>query len=53
MKVGYMLMFPSLHADLTDAEMLRAELRIAAMTEAAGYDAIWLPEHHFDEYSMC
>ena len=53
MKVGYMPMFPSLHADLTDAEMLRAELRIAAMTEAAGYDAIGLPEHHFDEYSMC
>lgn len=52
MQVGYMMMFPNLHENMSDAEMIRNELRVAEQAESAGYDVIWCPEHHFEEYSM-
>jgi alkanesulfonate monooxygenase SsuD/methylene tetrahydromethanopterin reductase-like flavin-dependent oxidoreductase (luciferase family) len=52
MQLGYMMMLPNLHETLSDAEMVRNELRVAAMAEEIGYDVIWCPEHHFDAYSM-
>jgi len=52
MQIGYMMMLPNLHENLTDAEMMRNELRVAEMAEEVGYDVIWCPEHHFDGYSM-
>lgn len=53
MKVGYMMMFPNLHESMSDDDMIRNELRVAEKAEEVGYDAIWCPEHHFEEYSMC
>lgn len=52
MRVGYMLMLASQHEGLSDAGMLREEMRIAQMAEGWGYDAIWCPEHHFEDYSI-
>lgn len=53
MNVGYMMMFPNLHESMSDGDMIRNELRVAEMAEGIGYDAIWCPEHHFEEYSIC
>ncbi|MGQ0701012.1 MAG: LLM class flavin-dependent oxidoreductase [Panacagrimonas sp.] len=52
MQVGYMMMFPNLHDSMSDADMIRNELRVAEMAEGVGYDVIWCPEHHFEEYSI-
>ncbi|WP_324742320.1 LLM class flavin-dependent oxidoreductase [Tsuneonella sp. CC-YZS046] len=52
MRVGYMLMLASQHETLSDAQMFREEMRIAEMAEKWGYDAIWCPEHHFEDYSI-
>ncbi|MGE0776111.1 MAG: LLM class flavin-dependent oxidoreductase, partial [Sphingomonadaceae bacterium] len=52
MRVGYMLQLQNLFEDMSDAEMLREEMRVAVKAEALGYDAIWCPEHHFESYSM-
>jgi alkanesulfonate monooxygenase SsuD/methylene tetrahydromethanopterin reductase-like flavin-dependent oxidoreductase (luciferase family) len=53
MKVGVLLVFQNWHADMTDEEMFRAELRLGEMAETLGYDSVWSVEHHFDDYSMC
>lgn len=52
MRVGYMLMLANQHEGMSDAEMVRQEMRVAEKAEAWGYDAIWCPEHHFEDYSM-
>lgn len=52
MQIGYMIMMANLHENLSDAEMIREEMRIAALAEEVGYDAIWCAEHHFEPYSM-
>lgn len=52
MKTGYMMFLSNLHDDMSDDEMIRNELRVAEMAEGLGYDTIFCPEHHFDEYSM-
>ena len=52
MQLGYMLMLPNMHETMSDADMLRNEMRIAEMAEEVGYDVIWCPEHHFDAYSI-
>jgi len=52
MRVGYMLMMANQHEGLSDAEMVRQEMRIAERAEEWGYDSIWCPEHHFEDYSM-
>ena len=52
MRVGYMMMLANLHEGMSDGEMLRNEMRIAAKAEEAGFDIIWCPEHHFESYSM-
>jgi len=52
MKVGYMLMLANQHEGMSDAEMFRAEMRMAEKVEGFGYDAIWCPEHHFEDYSI-
>ena len=36
MQLGYMLMLPNLHETMSDAEMLRNEMRIAEMAEEVG-----------------
>lgn len=52
MRVGYMMMLANLHDAMSDGEMLRNEMRVAAKAEEAGFDIIWCPEHHFESYSM-
>jgi len=52
MNTGYMLMMANLHEGMSDAEMIRQEMRIAEMAEEVGYDAIWCAEHHFETYSI-
>lgn len=52
MKNGYMMMMANLHEGMSDAEMIREEMRLAEMAEDLGYDAIWCAEHHFETYSM-
>lgn len=52
MKTGYMLAMQNGHEGISDAEMIRNELRIAAQAEAFGFDVIWCAEHHFDHYSI-
>lgn len=52
MRVGYMLMLASQHDGVSDAQMLREEMRIAEMAEKWGFDAVWCPEHHFEDYSI-
>lgn len=53
MRVGYQLLFQNGHKGMSDAEMMRKELRLAALVEPLGFDTIWCVEHHFDDYSMC
>ncbi len=52
MKNGYMMMMANLHEGVSDAEMIREEMRLAELAEEVGYDAIWCAEHHFETYSM-
>jgi alkanesulfonate monooxygenase SsuD/methylene tetrahydromethanopterin reductase-like flavin-dependent oxidoreductase (luciferase family) len=52
MKTGYMMLFQNAHPGLSDADMVRREMRIAESTEELGFDIIWSAEHHFDYYSI-
>ena len=52
MRTGYMMVFQNLHENMSDAEMVRGEMRMAERAEPLGFDIIWSPEHHFDSYSM-
>jgi len=52
MQIGYMMFLSNLQEKMPDDEMIRNELRIAEMAEEIGYDVIWCPEHHFEDYSM-
>jgi alkanesulfonate monooxygenase SsuD/methylene tetrahydromethanopterin reductase-like flavin-dependent oxidoreductase (luciferase family) len=51
MRTGYMLIFQNGHQGMSDAEMVRNEMRIAELAEPLGFDTIWSAEHHFDTYS--
>lgn len=52
MDVGLGLVFQNLHDRVTDAEVYRHELALAARAEDMGFDSIWTPEHHFTGYMM-
>jgi alkanesulfonate monooxygenase SsuD/methylene tetrahydromethanopterin reductase-like flavin-dependent oxidoreductase (luciferase family) len=53
MDVGIQLIFQNTHEGMSDADMFRAETDLAVHAEAAGFDYIQAPEHHFDpNYSM-
>ena len=52
MEVGYMMFLSNLQANMADDVMIREELRIAELAEGLGYDTIYCPEHHFEDYSM-
>ena len=36
----------------TDAEVYRQELALAARAEDAGFDSVWMSEHHFSDYQL-
>ena len=52
MHVGLGLCFQNLDGKMSDADVYRLELGFAARAEAAGFDSIWTPEHHFSDYQM-
>ena len=52
MHTGLSLTFQNLDKKHTDAEVYRHELSLAARAEPAGFDSIWTPEHHFDDYML-
>lgn len=52
MRTGYMLLLQNAHTGMSDAEMVRNEMRIAESAEPLGFDTIWSAEHHFDYYSI-
>jgi alkanesulfonate monooxygenase SsuD/methylene tetrahydromethanopterin reductase-like flavin-dependent oxidoreductase (luciferase family) len=51
--VGINLGFGKLDPDLTDTQMYLEEIDLAVRAEALGYDAVWVVEHHFEDYSLC
>jgi alkanesulfonate monooxygenase SsuD/methylene tetrahydromethanopterin reductase-like flavin-dependent oxidoreductase (luciferase family) len=52
MHTGLSLTFQNLDRKRSDAEVYRHELRYAAQAEAAGFDSVWTPEHHFTDYQL-
>lgn len=52
MKVGLGLTFQNLHDRVSDADVYRHELAMAASAEDFGFDSVWTPEHHFTGYMM-
>jgi alkanesulfonate monooxygenase SsuD/methylene tetrahydromethanopterin reductase-like flavin-dependent oxidoreductase (luciferase family) len=52
MHTGLSLTFQNLDGKHSDAEVYRHELALAARAEGAGFDSVWTPEHHFDDYMM-
>lgn len=52
MEIGLGLTFQNLHGRVSDAEVYRHELSLAARAEDMGFDSIWTPEHHFSGYMM-
>lgn len=52
MDVGLGLTFQNLHDQVSDVEVFRHELSLAARAEDQGFDSVWTPEHHFTGYMM-
>src|SRR5215204_2015908 len=52
MHAGLGLAFQNLDGHMTDAEMYRHELALADRAEDSGFDSVWTPEHHFDDYVL-
>ncbi len=52
MHAGLTLAFQNLDGAMSDAEMFRHELAIAARAEPLGFDSVWTPEHHFSDYQI-
>lgn len=52
MDVGLGLTFQNLHDQVSDVDVFRHELSLAARAEDQGFDSIWTPEHHFTGYMM-
>ena len=52
MHVGLGLTFQNLHDRVTDKDVFRHELGLAARAEDQGFDSVWTPEHHFTGYMM-
>jgi alkanesulfonate monooxygenase SsuD/methylene tetrahydromethanopterin reductase-like flavin-dependent oxidoreductase (luciferase family) len=52
-KVGILGIYQNYKGGGSDADMMRAELRIAELAEPLGFDSYWPPEHHFTDYSAC
>jgi alkanesulfonate monooxygenase SsuD/methylene tetrahydromethanopterin reductase-like flavin-dependent oxidoreductase (luciferase family) len=53
MDVGALLVFQNWHENMSDREMFLQETELGVLAEQYGFDSVWAPEHHFDDYSMC
>lgn len=52
MDVGLGLTFQNLHDRVSDVDVFKHELSLAARAEDQGFDSVWTPEHHFTGYMM-
>ena len=52
MHVGYATLVQNLGGNYTDREVYQHIFRLADLAEPLGFDSIWVPEHHFTEYTM-
>lgn len=52
MHTGLGLSFQALDGQLSDADVYRQELALAARAENDGFESIWTPEHHFTDYML-
>jgi alkanesulfonate monooxygenase SsuD/methylene tetrahydromethanopterin reductase-like flavin-dependent oxidoreductase (luciferase family) len=50
--VGFGPNFQNLDGQLTDVEVYRRDLELAARAEDVGFDSVWSSEHHFSDYQL-
>ena len=52
MHTGIGLQFANLDNKVTDLEVYRRELALASRAEDAGFDSVFVSEHHFSDYQL-
>ena len=52
MHTGLGLQFANLDRKVSDADVYRLELDLAARAETSGFDSVWMSEHHFADYQL-
>ncbi len=52
MHTGLGLQFANLDRKVSDADVYRLELDLAARAEPSGFDSVWMSEHHFADYQL-
>lgn len=52
MHIGLGLQLANLDRRVSDAEVYRLELGLAGRAEGAGFDSVWVSEHHFSDYQL-
>jgi alkanesulfonate monooxygenase SsuD/methylene tetrahydromethanopterin reductase-like flavin-dependent oxidoreductase (luciferase family) len=52
MHIGLGLQMANLDRKVSDADVYRLELGLAARAEDAGFDSVWVSEHHFSDYQL-
>ena len=52
MHTGLTLTFQNLDRTRADREVIASELRYVRAAEEAGFDSLWMPEHHFTDYEL-
>jgi alkanesulfonate monooxygenase SsuD/methylene tetrahydromethanopterin reductase-like flavin-dependent oxidoreductase (luciferase family) len=53
MQVGVISFFQHAVPGIDDGQFVQEEFQLAVRAEDLGFDFIGLPEHHFEDYSMC
>lgn len=52
MHVGTAAFFQNLADGVTDQQVYEHQLAMSDLAEPLGFESIWCPEHHFDDYTM-
>jgi alkanesulfonate monooxygenase SsuD/methylene tetrahydromethanopterin reductase-like flavin-dependent oxidoreductase (luciferase family) len=52
MHVGLGLQLANLDRKVSDGDVYKLELGLAARAEQAGFDSVWVSEHHFADYQL-
>src|SRR3954447_20912928 len=52
MHIGLGLQMANLDRKVSDADVYRFELGLGARAEDAGFDSVWVSEHHFADYQL-
>jgi alkanesulfonate monooxygenase SsuD/methylene tetrahydromethanopterin reductase-like flavin-dependent oxidoreductase (luciferase family) len=52
MHIGLGLQMANLDRKVSDGEVYRLELGLAARAEEVGFDSVWVSEHHFSDYQL-